>query len=289
MIYAEIQQINELTRSESTMENLTGLGKVDRERIASIIRNTKGTISVHESAEILGVSSAYAAKMLARWTKKGWFSRVRRGLYIPVPLESRTTDVPLEDPWLIAERLYSPGYIGGWSAAEYWNLTEQIFRTVVVMTTLKPRDRSPTIKRTRFLLSTISNKFMFGLKSVWRGEVKISISDPTRTILDMLNDPKVGGGIRSTVDILNNYLRTENRNLELLIQYAERLGNGAVFKRLGFLLERLAPKEVNLIKKCRTNLTTGNAKLDMQLSAERLITRWRLWVPEAWAKESKID
>lgn len=289
MIYAEIQPMNELTRLESTMETLTGLGKVDRERIASIIRGTKGTISVTEAAEILGVSPIYAAKMLARWTKKGWFSRVKRGLYIPVPLESRTADVSLEDPWLIAERLYSPCYIGGWSAAEHWNLTEQIFRTVVVMTTQKPRDRSPTIKGTNFMLRTVSDKVMFGLKSAWRGRVKISISDATRTMLDMLNDPKLGGGIRSTVDMFNNYLSSENKNLELLIQYAERLGNGAVFKRLGFLLERLAPKEVNSINKCRTNLTTGNAKLDLQLSADKLITRWRLWVPEAWAKESRID
>lgn len=283
MIYAEIQQINELMRSESTMETLTGLGKVDRERIASIIRGTKGTISVTEAAEILEVLPIYAAKMLARWAKKGWFSRVRRGLYIPVPLEARTTDVPLEDPWLIAERLYNPCYISGWSAAEYWDLTEQVFRTVVVMTTQKPRDRYPNIKGTNFMLRTVSDKAMFGLKSVWRGPVKISISDATRTMLDMLNDPRLGGGIRSTVDMFNNYLRSDKKSLELLIQYAERLDNGAVFKRLGFLLERLAPKEVDSINKCRTNLTTGNAKLDPQLSADKLITRWRLWVPKGWA------
>jgi len=33
---------------------------------------------------------------------------------------------------------------------------------------------------------------MFGLKSVWRGQVKVSVSDSTRTILDMLNDPRLG-------------------------------------------------------------------------------------------------
>jgi len=271
------------------MGNLTGLGKVDRERIASIIRGTKGTISITEAAEILGVSPTDAAKMLARWTRKGWFSRVKRGLYIPVPLESRTADVPLEDPWLIADRLYSPCYVGGWTAAEHWDLTEQIFRTVVVMTIQKPRERSPTIKGTTFMLRTVSAKAMFGLRSVWRGRVRIPVSDPTRTILDMLNDPRLGGGIRSTTDILSNYFRSETNNLELLIEYAERLGNGAVFKRLGFLLERLTPEEVNSIHKCLTHLTTGNAKLDAQLGADRLITRWRLWVPQGWEKESRVD
>jgi len=74
-------------------------------------------------------------------------SRVRRGLYVSVPLESRTADMPLEDPWLVADRLFSPCYIGGWSAAEYFGLTEQIFSTIIVMTVQKPRSRRPDIKR----------------------------------------------------------------------------------------------------------------------------------------------
>lgn len=268
------------------MQTLTGLGKTDRSRIAALIRETKGTVTVREAAEILEVSPMDVAKMLARWSKKGWLSRVRRGLYIPVPLESRTADVPIEDPWVIAERLYKPCYIGGWSAAEYWNLTEQIFRTVLVMTTQKPRDRRPVLKGAKFMLRTVSEKALFGLKSVWRGQVKIPASDPTRTVLDMLSDPDLGGGIRSTVDIFTSYLKSDKKDLGLLMEYAKRLGNGAVFKRLGFLLERFALDETGPIAECRKQLTSGNAKLDPKLSADRLITRWRLWIPESWAKES---
>ena len=272
-----------------TIQSLSGLGKTERSRIAAIIRETKGTVSINEAAEILGVSSTDAAKMLARWTNKGWMSRISRGFYIPVPLESRTADVPLEDPWIVAQRLYSPCYIGGWSAAEYWDLTEQIFRTVVVLTTQKPRDRSPTIKATNFMLRTVSEKAMFGLKPVWRAQVKISVSDPTRTILDMLSAPRLGGGIRSTVDMFVNYGKSENKDMNLLIEYAKRLGKGSVFKRLGFLLERFFPEEEDAIEKCSARLTSGNARLDTKLSADRLITRWRLWIPESWAKEKLVD
>lgn len=276
---------------EYTTKNLEGLGRTDRERIGAIIRGTKGTVSVGEAGKILGVSSVDAAKMLARWAKKGWFARLQRGLYLPIPLESQTPEVALEDSWLVAERLYAPCYIGGWSAAEYWGLTEQIFRTVVVMTKQKPRDRRPTIKGTNFMLRTVSAKAMFGLKSVWRGQIKVSVSDPTRTILDMLDDPTLGGGIRFTTDMLTNYLRSEERDVDvgLLLDYAQRLGNGAVFKRLGFLLERVAPEQTYQIEACRSKLTTGNAKLDPKLNAERLITRWRLWVPMSWTKENRVD
>lgn len=271
------------------MEILTGIGKTDRERLAAIIRGTKGTVSVGDAARILNVASTDAAKMLSRWSKKGWMSRVRRGLYVSVPLESRTADVPLEEPWLIADRLFSPCYIGGWSAAEYFDLTEQIFSTVMVMTVQKPRDRRPDIKGTVFMLRTISEKAMFGLKPVWRGQVKISVSDPTRTILDMLVDPVFGGGIRSVKDMLDNYLRSENKNLKQLIAYAEQLGNGAIFKRLGFLLEKMAPDETKAIENCYKRLTAGNAKLDLKLNNTRLITRWRLWVPENWKRMEPVD
>lgn len=266
------------------MQKVSGLGTVDRERLTALIRETKGTISVSESAEILGVSPVDAAKMLARWAKKGWLSRIHCGIYVPIPLEARSTDIPLEDPWLIAERLFSPCYIGGWSAAEYWDLTEQIFRTVVVMTAQKPRNRSPNIKGTNFLLRTVSENAMFGLKSIWREQVKVPISDVARTILDMLNDPRFGGGIRSTADIFKNYLNSENRDIEFLIEYSKQLGNGAVYKRLGFLLERFASDEQAAINECRSLLTKGNAKLDTKLSADKLVTRWKLWIPQSWVK-----
>jgi len=81
-----------------------------------------------------------------------------------------------------------------------------------------------------FMLRTISEKAMFGLKPVWRGQIKISVSDPTRTVLDMLIDPGFGGGIRSVKDMLENYLRSENINLEQLIEYGKQLGNGSSFQ-----------------------------------------------------------
>jgi predicted transcriptional regulator of viral defense system len=266
------------------MQELSGLGKTDRKRLTAVIRRSKGTISVAEAAEALQVSATDAAKMLARWAGKGWLSRVRRGLYVAVPLESLTSDVPLEDPWLIADRLYSPCYIGGWSAAEYWDLTEQIFRSVLVMTTRKPRERTPTIRNTKFVVRTVQENALFGLKPTWRGQMKVSVSDPTRTVVDMLSDPALGGGIRPTADVLLSYLKSESRNVELLIGYAKRLGNGAVFKRLGFLLEHLAPGEAEALRACLSGLTKGNARLDPALPAERLISRWRLWVPESWMK-----
>jgi len=130
----------------------------------------------------------------------------------------------------------------------------------------------------------IPEKAMFGLKPIWQGQVKVMLSDPSRTIIDMLGDPALGGGIRTVADMFVNYLKSENKNMELLLKYAKQLGNGAVFKRLGFMLERFAPQEKDAIEQCSTELTKGNTKLDAGLAADRLITHWRLWIPESWSK-----
>ncbi|MBN1615134.1 MAG: type IV toxin-antitoxin system AbiEi family antitoxin domain-containing protein [Deltaproteobacteria bacterium] len=271
------------------MQTISGLGRDSRNRLAKVIRDTKGTFSVGEVAKILQLPADMAAKVLSRWTQQGWVSRVRQGLYVPVPLESPSTDIALEDPWIIADRLFSPGYIGGWSAAEYWELTEQIFRTIMVMTTLKPRNRKPIIKGSNFLIRTVPEKALFGMNTVWRGQVKVNVSDPTRTVLDMLNDPALGGGLRPVADMFRNYLTSKNKDVSLLIKYGDKLGNGAVFKRLGFLASRFAPGEEDLISACRSRLTQGNVKVDPAMAADRLITAWRLWVPARWAKEKTID
>lgn len=272
---------------QKSNHNLSGLGKLDRERLSAVMRGTKGTITNVQAAKIMALAQTDASKLLARWCKKGWLSRVAQGLYVPVPLEAERTDLPLDDPWLIAVSLYSPCYIGGWSAAEHWDLTEQIFRTTVVMTTTRPRKRKPTFKGAAFWASTVAPGKMFGLKTVWRGSVKVSVSDPTRTMLDMLSNPQLGGGIRSVQDMFKNYLGSDSKNLSQLLEYAVRLGNGSVFKRLGFLLEGNAVQEVEAIEQCRLHLTMGNARIDPQMPAEALVMRWRLWVPRNWKEGVK--
>lgn len=271
------------------MSAVSRIRRRSRPKLSRLLRETRGTISVEQASRSLGLPAKEAAQQLAAWARQGWLSRVRRGLYVPVPLEAPSSDVALEDPWIVADRLFAPCYIGGWSAAEYWDFTEQIFRSVLVLTTKKPRDRKPVIRGAAFVLRTIPVKALFGTKGVWRGQIKVEVSDPSRTIIDLVNDPALGGGVRPCADILQNYLNSKSRDIETVITYAERLNNGAVFKRLGFLLERYAPNERTALEKCRKQLTAGNAKLDPSLPADRLVTRWRLWIPESWAKGSRND
>lgn len=267
---------------EYTNQAPLGLGKLERERLSKLLRNSQTTISVTEASEILSLTNTEAAKLLANYSKKGWLSRIYRGVYIQVPIESPSTDVVPEDPLIIAEKLFTPCYIGGWSAAEYWNMTEQIYQSVIVMTQRRLKQLNLNIKNTEYLLHYTKPSLFFGLKTVWRNNVKIQISDPNRTVVDLMNNPLLGGGVRSSVDIFRNYMSSEYKSITTLITYMQKLKNGAAYKRLGFLIEKYYPSEQELIDKCRRNITTGNSKLDFSLDCNKLVTKWRLWVPENW-------
>ena len=109
----------------------------------------------------------------------------------------------------------------------------------------------------------------------------MQVSDVHRTVVDMLDEPRLGGGIRHIFDCLQTYLQAEQADLSKLTEYADRLGNGAVFKRLGFLLSRLGVDE-EMLDVCRSRLTAGTAQLDPSTPSRRLVNRWQLWIPKSW-------
>jgi len=107
--------------------------------------------------------------------------------------------------------------------------------------------------------------------------------------IDLLNSPADGGGIRHVADCLRSYFGRPDCNTATLLSYAERVGNGAVFKRVGFLAETLDASP-ELIEACAKRLTEGVVKLDPSAASPRLTKRWRLWLPERWKLgAAKVD
>ena len=259
-----------------------------RRKLIAVMRRGKDIIQIDDVVSTLSIGRTEATKLLSRWTRQGWLRRVGPGAYVAAQLESLESEQVLDDPWVLVPALYGPAYVGGWSAAEHWDLTEQIFRQILVMTTKPVRQRHQTRHGTQFILRHIQERRLFGTKPVWRSRSRVPVSDVHRTVIDLLDDPSVGGGIQHVADCLMGYLRHENRDDDLLMDYAGRFGNGAVFKRLGFLVENHRGADA-LAQVCKTRLTSGNARLDPRLDCSRLVSRWRLWVPANWAGSRAHD
>ena len=264
-----------------------GLSASSRSQLSRLLRDNPPIVTPGGAAAVLDLTQAIAARKLAAWARAGWLVRLRRGAYVPVPIESESPDIALDDPWAVAAAMFEPCYIGGWSAAEHWGLTEQIFGSLCVMTTKRPRDRKPVLRKTRFELHTVPTTHFIGLKTVWRGGTRVRLSDPARTLIDMLADPALGGGIRHVAEMLASLLHDQPKEAAKLDDYAAKLGIGAVYKRLGFLLQRDHRDQSALIAACRANLSAGYAKLDPGLPSDRLVTAWRVWVSASEMREAK--
>jgi predicted transcriptional regulator of viral defense system len=254
-----------------------------RQRLGRVLRECGQLLTPQATGKALGVGASSAAKLLSRWLAQGWLTRIRRGLYASVPLEAGSSDQVLANPWVLVPRVFEPGYVGGWSAAEHWDLTEQLFASVCVITSSPVRSKAVTLQGVQFVVKHVSPAALFGTQPVWEGRTKVQISDPHKTVLDMLDDPALGGGIAHVESCLRSYLSLPTAAPEELLAYADRLGNRAVFKRLGFLLARSSSPNAELLEACARRLSSGYAKLDPALPCPRLATRWRLWIPEGWS------
>lgn len=263
------------------MSGLAGISEQYRRQLTTLHRHTDGLVDVDQAAALLGLDRRRTARLLARWAAQGWARRIRRGLYLLIPLEATTPESWTVDPWIVAERLFRPGYIAGWSACEHWGFTEQIFRDVAVFTAAQIRDRRPTVDQTTFVLRRVPKRLLFGLHAVWRGTVRVQVSNPTRTIVDVLDDPNWGGGIRHVCQVLDAYRESEHLERPLLVEYLSQLGNAAATKRLGYLWEIASAPDPDalLIDRLQQMVTSGYALLDPAVGPRGpFVARWNLRV-----------
>ena len=255
-----------------------GLEAKNRQLLDELHRHTSGPFTVAEAHEILALSPSRTRRFLAQLASNGWLARIRRGLYTTVPLGASKPADWREDPWLIAAKTFEPCYIGGWSALEHWGLTEQVFRDIVVVTARKVPSRDRLIQAVRYRLRHRPEEQHFGTTPVWRGQQRIDVSDPERTLVDVLDDPELGAGVRHIADCLAAYFEGET-NTGRIVDYTARLGNRTVFKRLGYLLETLRIAQSQLIETCRDRISTGLSPLDPTVERKgKIRKRWNLRV-----------
>jgi predicted transcriptional regulator of viral defense system len=156
-------------------QDLGGIGKLSRKRLAEVIRHSIGCINVTDVSKCLQITKVKAREILAYWVKNGWLYRVQSGIYLPVELAAESPNNVIIDPWVVATQLYPPCYIGGWSACEYWGFTDQIFCSTIVMTEKRVNGKEQIIENMTFLIKKQNSKKQFGLKTVWKDSIKVLV------------------------------------------------------------------------------------------------------------------
>jgi predicted transcriptional regulator of viral defense system len=206
-------------------------------------------------------------------------------LYIGVPVDATNPATWSEDALIVAAAVWSPCYFTGWTSANHWALTDQVFRTTVLKTTGRVRAANVRLLDHDYLIGHAADAALgWGMKSEWRAETRLGFADPARTVVDVLDDPSLAGGIRHAAEITAAYL--DEHEPATLVGYGERLGNHAVFKRLGFVVEALGLEAPDLEAACRERISAGISALDPTgPEGGRRVMRWGLRVNVGLGKQ----
>jgi len=234
-----------------------------------------------EDARQYWAGDARTPKRLARLADKGWLERLERGRYMIVPLEAGPERQWTEDAYILATYLVDSAAVAYWSALHYWNLTEQVPQLAYVQTTSDIREHRKTVLGIRFRFVKLKGNKFFGLKHERLGVQRFAVTDREKTILDCLDRLELAGGIHE----VTKALRHSGGELDWgrLDEYMERLGSGAVVKRLGFLVKTMnlaIPNQEERLGRWQKLLTAGISDLDpsSRREAHCISTRWRVRV-----------
>jgi len=257
---------------------LSGRDKEITSKLARI--STEGFVTVAAASEALSMPTRKVAGILSRLEKKGWIRRVRRGIYFMLPLEATKQKGGIAgDPWIVASVLFNPCYIGGWSAAEHWELTEQLFQSTFVVTESNERSSTQDILGAKFKVVRVGKPRTENSVEVWRGTHKVKVSSPEQTIIDGCMNPSWVGGFRHLYDITETYLSSDRSDVDKLVNEALRRRKGVIYKRLGYLIHLLLPENTKLQKKLRQKISRGLIKLDPGIEKKGKVNyRWGVWV-----------
>ena len=257
-----------------TQAGITGPGRVE---LSLVLAGGRTFVTPLQASAALGVDGPTAARKLSRWAAEGWLRRVRRGLYIGVPVEAAAPDLWSKDPLVVAAQVW-PCYFTGWTAANHWALSDQVFRTTVLKTTSRVRASSVELLGQEYMVSAVTESAMsWGMKNEWVTESRLKFADPARTVIDILDAPRLAGGMRHGAEILDTYL--QEHAPATLIDYGDRIGNGAIFKRLGYCLEAQGHDFPDMVRACRERISTGVSALDPDgPKTGRIASRWNLKV-----------
>ena len=244
--------------------------------IAELHEKGKTIFSNKDVEKITGLNPKSTRGLVIRLVDRGLATRLKPGLFILVPAELGHEREYLGNPYLVAKKIVAKReyYISHASAMDIHQMVTQP-QLVVYTTSIKPiKPRIVLGTEFRFIVSKPKN--IFGIKDHWiTNTEKIRVSNTERTVIDGLKQAQYCGGFSEVAK--GFWMQNENIDISKLVDYAIMLDVGAVYRRLGYLLELFEMDTTRQISLLRRKLTSTYVLLDPALPAEgKFLARWRL-------------
>lgn len=260
---------------------LKTLGPLAGRLVTTLYSRNRPIFHFQEAAEILG-GRAPASKVLSQLINNGVVTRLKSGTFRLVPFELGFEREYLGNPYIVARELILSGHKG--IKEEYYlsygsafDLHQMVTQPQLIVYVSSPRMmRSRTIQGTEFRFVRCKADDLFGITEIWIDKnEKVYVSDLERTLIDGLRQPAYCGGFSEVAKGFS--IKHQAIDPQKLIDYAIKLGVGAVIRRLGYLIELYKIGSRIHWEFLQTKLTSTYQLLDPELPAEGPhIARWRL-------------
>ena len=243
---------------EQTQSKRQGLSTRESRLLSRLAAEGHQIISVDDIETTLEVAPNAAREIASRLTEKGWLDRLFPGTYLIIPLAAGEKSMYTTHEYPIAAHVAEPMYIGYYSALSHHGLTEQVPRTIYVVTPTRAQSRE--IHGVPYRVTTVTERKFFGTTPTSIEGTTVRVSDLEKTLVDCADHPEFCGGIRE----LANAIRAADEKgyaWETVGEYLERLDNGAATKRIVYLADQLGidlPTREALV----ASFTSGYSLLD---------------------------
>ena len=211
------------------------------------------------------LSRQEAANLVAKLKRNGWIVRIKKGIYAIASLTSHGfSDI---SPFVIARTLVNNSYVSFEAALAYYNLFDQMVKSVISVSPLKPR--AFEFQKLNYQFVKVKKKLFFGYRDVDVEGYRSQIAELEKIFLDYLyfrNDTYSLHIFWEKINLGRNMI-----NFGKMMEYAMHYPV-TTKRRLGFLLNRLGEDTKilfdSLHKKGYSYLTKNSRKFN---------NKWRIY------------
>jgi predicted transcriptional regulator of viral defense system len=227
---------------------------------------------------------ATTRSILRQHVRAGRLLHVRRGLYAVVPRGISAEHVEI-DPFLLASRIAPDSVIAYHAALQLHGRAHSLSRRLTYLTCTRakpfefrgtafvPVPVRPSLRR----LPDLGG----GLVEVRRGSLGVRVTTLERTLVDVLDAPRHGGGWE---EIWRSLESVEYFDADAVTDYALKLGSAVTVAKVGFFLEQHREElmiEEGHLERLREHAPARPTYLERgKRESGKLLARWNLVVPE---------
>ena len=223
------------------------------------------------------VGPAAATDVAERLVKKGILKRVAPGNFLIRPLRTQGRSALPSAPVFVAALLQGePFYLGGLWALTFHRLTDQQFASRIDAFVARRR-QGLILGGARVIFHRRPRKqFAAGMADAEVEGVRLHVSTPERTLIDLLDRPALAGGATNALRLVKDTLARVS--IDRLIDHAAGEAKPSTCQRLGLLLERagVVPRKLQPLQR-RVRETKSDLSLVSGLRrAGSFNRRWRV-------------